>query len=436
MRRSRLPVVLLCIAMILPVGIIFGLPHVPSRRVVTESQSPAHTTFPVSTLPLTKSTLGRAPSDKPLITHVQIVDLDRDGIPDVLACDAVLNRVVWYRQSPRGVWTENLLGDADLSAPCHTTVADLNGDGRLDIVVAVLGSVYPVDEPVGKVVWLENDGKQNFKTHLVLDDLRRVADVQVGDLNGDGKLDLTVAEFGYDRGRVLWLENRGQNRFRDHTLIVAPGAIHVPIVDLNGDGKLDIVTVLSQEDEEVLAFENLGGGEFRRRSLLAQVNFDFGSSGLFVTDLNNDGRADLLLTAGDNLEVTYNAAQPWHGCLLLENKGDWKFESRRLATVGGVYAAGVGDLNGDGHPDVVLSSMFNDWRRKGSASIVWLENDGKGNFTTWQIDDSPSHLATVAVGDLNGDGRADIVAGSLHMLGPFDRLGRVTMWTSVKGGQR
>ena len=58
--------------------------------------------------------------------------------------------------------------------------------------------------------------------------------------------------------------------------------------------------------------------------------------------------------------------------------------------------------------------MFNDWRRPGTASVVWLENDGRQNFTPRQIADRPTHLATVACGDLNGDGRADIVAGSLH----------------------
>ncbi len=426
------PTTLLLVALVVlvPIGVYVCLPFVPALGQPIEARTTIQVAFPPSTLPLTKRNLGRDVVGHPLITNVHIIDLDRDGIPDVLVCDAILDRVIWYRQAPRGTWEEKVLGDTDLAAPCHVSAVDLDGDGDLDLVVAVLGSVYPADEPIGRVVWLENQGKETFTTHVLLEDLRRVADVQAGDLNGDGRPDLVVAEFGYDRGRVLWLENKGNGKFQDHELYAVPGAIHVPLVDLDGDGDLDIVTVISQEDEEVLAFENLGGGKFRTRSLLALANFDFGSSGLFVTDLDRDGRPDLLLTSGDNLEITANAPQPWHGCLLLHNQGNWKFASRRLGTLPGTYAAGVGDLNGDGQPDIVLVSMFNDWRRSGSASVVWLENDRKGEFTTWQIADTPSHLATVAVGDLDGDGRADIVAGSLHVLGPFDRLGRVTLWTS------
>jgi hypothetical protein len=431
MQPARVPFVLLSIALALPVTFAVVLPRLPALRRVEPAKTAVQTSFPASKLPLVQSVLDRAPQNKPLITNVQMTDLDRDGIPDVVACDAVLNRVVWYRQASRGTWEEHVLGDKDLAAPCHTSAVDLDGDGDLDLVVAILGSVLAADEPVGKVVWLENDGKQSFTTHLVLDDLRRVSDVQAADLTGDGKLDLVVAEFGYDRGRLLWLENMGDNKFRDRELYAVPGVIHVPLVDLNGDGRLDIATVVSQDDEEVFAFENLGEGQFRRRSLYAPSNFDLGSSGLFATDLNGDGRPDLLLTAGDNLEVTYPAPQPWHGCYLLENKGDWTFELRRIAAVPGIYAAGVGDLNGDGSPDVVLGSIFNDWRRKDAASVVWLENDGRGQFTTWQIEGGPSHVATVAVGDLDGDGRADIVAGSMHFLGPYDRLGRVTLWNSL-----
>ena len=435
-RRPSARPALWAAAVLLPAAIYFGLPHVPPVGEPPALHLPPGTAFPPSTLAFTPQALGPPGSPQAKLTNVQIHDLDRDGRPDVLACDAQRGRVLWYRQEPGGEWTERTLGDADLAAPCHVEVADVNADGHPDLVVACLGSVWPTDEKVGRVVALVNDGKLNFATRVLAEDLRRVADVQPGDLDGDGDVDLAVAEFGYDRGAVRWLENRGNLSFREHMLYASPGAIHVPLVDLDGDGKLDVVALMSQEDEEVVAFDNRGGGRFGpRRVLLGMANIDHGSSGLFVTDLNRDGRPDLLLTNGDNLEVEYPAPQPWHGCLWLENVGGGKFTFRRIAAVAGVYAAAAGDLDADGDTDVVLASMFNDWRRPGTAALVWLENDGRQNFTPWQLADRPTHLATVACGDLNGDGRADVVAGSLPLMEPFDRPGRLTVWLSQKGGR-
>jgi hypothetical protein len=430
-RRSRVQAVLALVALLLPIGLYVLLPHLPSLASPPSLIRAENAQFAASGLPLSPQALGTAGTPHSKITNVRIVDLDRDGLPDILVCDAQRARVLWYRQGPPGTWNERVLGDADLPAPCHTSIADLNGDGHPDIVVAVLGSVWPTDERVGRVAALINDGRQNFTTKILADDLRRVADVQAGDLDGDGDIDLVVAEFGYDRGSIRWLENRGKLRFRERLIYAVPGTIHVPLLDLDSDGDLDIVALVSQEDEEVVAFENLGKGEFApRRELFSTPNFDLGTSGLFVADLNQDGRPDLLLTAGDNLEVEYPAPQPWHGCIWLVNEGHGKFTPKRIATVGGVYAAAAGDLDGDGDIDVVLACMFNDWRRMGSAGLVWLENDGKQNFTTWQIADRPTHLATVASGDLNGDGRADIVGGCLPLMEPFDRAGRLTVWLS------
>lgn len=367
----------------------------------------------------------------PWMTNIKLVDFDGDGQLDVIACDALENAVWWYRQSRLGVWERHLLGD-DIVAPAHATVVDLDDDGLPDVLVAELGNIWPDDGVIGRVILLHNQGDGKFERRVLLDDVRRVSDVQVADLNGNGRLDLAVAVFGYDRGEVLWLENLGDFQFLEHELLSAPGTIHVPIADFNGDGRPDIAAIVSQDEEELWCFENLGEGQFAPRRIWFTPNFDIGSAGLIAADLDQDGLVDLILPVGDNLEDLYSYPQPYHGCLWFRNKGNFEFEVQRIAEFGGTYAAAVGDVDGDGHLDVVLVSMFNDWDRRDTGSLLWLRNDGQQNFEPIQIATEPTHLVTVACGDLNGNGRAEIVAGGLHLTGPFDRLGRITWWGLVK----
>lgn len=386
--------------------------------------------FEASRLPLTKQEISAITPSSPWIANVQILDFDKDNRLDVVACDVRFNRIVLHRQSDQG-WSEKVLGE-DLVAPAHATVVDLDQDGHSDVVVSILGNIRPDDSVIGKVVLLRNTGT-GFEQQILLDDVRRVADVQAGDLDQDGDIDLVVAVFGYARGEILWLENRGGLKFRDHLLFAAPGTIHVPLADYDNDGDLDIAAVVSQDDEEVWGFENLGRGEFQRHRLFASSNFDLGTAGLVKADLDQDGDTDLILPVGDNLEDIHAYPQPYHGCFWLENKGQWQFESHRIAHLGGTYAAATGDLDADKDLDVVLVSMTNDWDRPGHASVVWLENDGHQKFSTWQIDDRPTQLVTVACGDLNGDGRDDIVAGGLHLARPFRPVAGVTGWLSSGG---
>ncbi len=417
---------LLGLAILLPGLIVYIWPRLPTLGSLSELKSGGNS-YPTSdNLRFERVVVGPKPIGLPLISNVKIVDFDGDGNAEVLACDGLRNEVLLYHSNAQGGWREEILGQ-NLSAPAHATPCDLDGNGRMDVVVAVLGNLEPDDGVIGKVVVLENT-PEGFHTHTILDDVRRVADVQVADLNADGKLDIAVGIFGYNRGGVTWLENVGGFRFREHPLLSRPGVIHVPIADFNGDKQPDIAAVVTQDEEELWTFENLGGGEFRPRQIWQSFNFDLGSAGLLADDLNNDGRVDLILPAGDNLEDLDPYPQPYHGCFWFENLGDWKFEPRRISHFGGTYAAAVGDLNGDAHKDIVLVSMANDWRREGHASIIWLENDGRQNFQPWQIDDFPTHFVTVGIGDLSGDGRLDIVAGGFHMRGPFNRVGRITAW--------
>ena len=255
--------------------------------------------------------------------------------------------------------------------------------------------------------------------------------MQSGDFDGDGDLDLAVAVFGYARGELLWLENRGPRQFRDHQLLFRPGIIHVPVGDLDRDGDPDIGVIVSQEEEELWVFDNQGGGNFRRERIYSTNNGDVGSAGLVMSDLDGDGDLDLLLPQGDNLEDVCAWPQPYHGCLWLQNQGGCQFEVQRIARFGGAYAVAVGDIDGDGDIDVTLVSMANDWGNRRQPSVVWLENRDQQFDMLWSVDTDLIRLATVACGDLNGDGRDDIVAGSLHFppLGA-GRTQRITAWIS------
>jgi hypothetical protein len=228
----------------------------------------------------------------------------------------------------------------------------------------------------------------------------------------------------------------GGLEFREHELLNAPGAIHVPVGDFDADGDLDIVAIVTQDEEELWGFENQGDGTFVAKRLWMTLNLDLGGAGLVAADLDGDGDLDLVLPAGDNLEDFDAYPQPYHGCYWLENKGNWDFQVRRISDLGGTYAAAVGDLDGDGDQDVALVSLTNDWLQPGNASIVWLENDGKQNFTPWQIGSRPLHLVTVALGDLTGNGRLDIVAGSLNVRRPHRHVGRISAWFNEGSGSR
>ena len=86
------------------------------------------------------------------------------------------------------------------------------------------------------------------------------------------------------------------------------------------------------------------------------------------------------------------------------------------------------DIDGDGDLDVVVVTENNDWDNPQAPSLVWLENNGRMQFTLHALASSPTHLITLATGDLNGDGRPDLVTGGMHITRPYDRMGRVTAW--------
>jgi hypothetical protein len=384
---------------------------------------------------LAPSPIGFTSGDPPRVGHLEIVDLDKDGFPDVLVADMLANRIGWIRQFPGGVYTESWISPA-LPAPAHVSAADLDRDGDLDVLVACMGKVFPSNDRIGSVVILENDGRQTFTPHTIVDRIARVTDVRAADFNGDGRPDLVAGQFGYDDGETRWMENTGNWRFRSHILQKLSGVIHTVPVDIDSDGDMDFVSLVSQEWEEIYTFENDGRGNFKSHLNWGSTNEDYGSSGIRLSDLNQDGLVDILYTNGDAFDYLPPRPRPWHSVQWLENKGGFRFEHHPIGLFPGASAAVAADFDGDGDLDVAAASCYNLWEKPESQSLIWFENDGKMNFTQRDISHSPTHLISLEAADMNRDGKPDLVSVRLDVYQPFSNDGRAVLWLNRWGQER
>ena len=376
---------------------------------------------------LDKKPAGLPFTEAPLISYVQAADLDRDGLEDIIVCDCRSNSVNLIRQYPAGIFSESVLAD-NLIAPAHTQVTDFDGDGDLDILVAVLGMLFPNNDKIGSVVILENNGRNQFTRHIAAEKIARVSDVRGGDLDNDGLMDLAVAQFGYDDGETRWIRNLGDWKFESHILQNLSGPINVEITDIDKDGDPDIVSLVSQEWEEIWCYLNDGKGVFQPRLLYKSSNQDFGSSAIVVCDADQDGDPDLLYTNGDAFDYIPPRGRPWHGIQWLENKGSLEFEFHRICDFIGVSNIRPVDIDKDGDLDLFAVSTFNLWDNPESQSFIWLENTGRMQFVRRDIANNPTHLIALDISDFNGDGLPDFISGGMHTFPPYDRMARVTLW--------
>ena len=374
--------------------------------------------------------IGSAIDGPPWIAHVLPVDLDKDGRLDLVCCESRENKLIWLHQTSPGVFEEKTLA-TNLRAPVHVEAADLDGDGDIDLIVASMGEVFPNNDRIGTVFILENDGHQNFTPHIAIENTSRVTDVRVADLNGDGQLDLVLAQFGYDQGEVSWLERTGTWEFRRHVILELSGAINVCVADFNGDGKPDVVALLSQQWEEIHYFQNDGRGNFTDKRVWGSTNEDFGSSGISVCDLNRDGRPDILYSNGDGFgPASTPGPRPWHGVQWLENTGDGQFRYHRIGNLPGAYSPIAVDLDGDGAMDVLAVAAYADWNNKNRSAIglMWFHNDGAMNFEPRILANGPKDQITLAAGDFDGHGQPVLVTGGFYIYPPYDSMGRLTLW--------
>jgi hypothetical protein len=289
-------------------------------------------------------------------------------------------------------------------------VADLNGDRRPDLVVAncaVLGSQDCSGE--GSVGVLLGNGDGTFQPAVTYDSGGGNAwSVAVADVNGDGKPDLLLVNLGSSTVGVLL--GNGDGTFQP-VVTYGSGGTYPPsitVADVNGDGKPDLVVANSCDlscspvNGGVIGVL-LGNGDGTFQTAVPYSSGQGSLNSVAVADLNGDGSPDLVVA--DN------------GIGVLLGKGDGTFLQIVNYSSGGTFptSVAVADVNGDRKPDLLVancdasgSSSCIDLSVDGSVGV--LLGNGDGTFqTVVAYDSGGSGGASVAVADVNGDGKADLV---------------------------
>jgi hypothetical protein len=293
--------------------------------------------------------------------------------------------------APANAWAQlsfapaqNYTAGGDLQ---FVALADLNGDGKLDVAVA--------DQDGGVGIQLGN-GDGTLQPVVTYDPALPADSLAIADLNGDGKLDIALA--GSNGGFDVLLGN-GDGTFRRPVHYAGGARIRSLVVtDFNGDGKPDVALAdqgLFPDCGGVKVFLNNGDGTFGGP---ATNRFECGPVGLAVGDFNEDGKVDLAITAVADTEV---------GIML--GNGDGRFQPFQLLSLTsfpmGVIAV---DLEGNGHQDIVSANS-------GSLDLSIFAGHGDGTFT---------NLGTLATGfNPNSVVAADFGNGRLDLAAPNDGFG-------------
>ena len=339
--------------------------------------------------------VGRGPGS------IAIVDINHDGKPDIIVANTTDETVSVLLGNGKGHFTPAPGSPFPCGkGPNDIAVADMNGNGNADLVIANTGTPY--------LTVLLGDGKGNFKpspqSPFATASYPHVHGVAVADFMGNGKLAAVTDSWGHDQ--ILLLPGDGKGN------LILPGKSfptgkrpyeRLRSADFNRDGKPDVVTTdLDIHAVTILLGDGRGGFREAPRSPFPAGVFPWGVA---IDDMNHDGNLDLVVIPYDR-DITDPKQL---GVTILLGDGKGHFTGMRgspvsLAGCRGPDRVATGDLNGDGFRDIVVSCAQNN-----KLMLFLGSNDGSFQISTQNIQTGWSGLA---VADLNGDGKDDIVVSN------------------------
>ena len=199
---------------------------------------------------------------------IHAADIDGDGKIDLLGTARVANQVIWYENPGDPAvqpWIKHIIDDAP--QPIHGHPVDMDGDGDLDIVMAL--GMLPPDDPTGapfehhQIVWYENDGNPadcKWRKHIICEHFPHAFEAIAADFDNDGHIEVVATAWNVT-GRVAYFKHRGDPRGPWDMQLLKDGwtsANMVIAADINGNGRLDIVAAAERGSNEVRWWRNEG----------------------------------------------------------------------------------------------------------------------------------------------------------------------------------
>ena len=236
--------------------------------------------------------------------------------------------------------------------------------------------------------------------------LKRPTDVLIGNFDGKEPADMVLCEFGNLAGGVSFIKDMDQAKRQP--LLDQPGILNAASADFNGDGHLDFAVVAGQAREGVYLFLGDGQGKFETRAILPR-HPSWGHSHLEVADINGDGHPDLLITNGDNGDIKGAPFKPYHGIRIHLNDGKGNFKGEKFFAQPGAYRALARDFDDDGDLDIA-SIAYADF--KSNPALIFLWQHKPMEFLRLKMPGAiKDRWITMDAGDVDLDGDVDLVLG-------------------------
>jgi len=325
-------------------------------------------------------------------------DLAGSGRLDITAADADGRALYWFANEGEGRFTRRMIQrDHPKERLERHAFGDVSGSGRLDVVI--------VENLTGDLYWFENPGPpfgdECWRLHeITIGGMPLAYDVALADLNGNDRLD--VAASGWRANQIAWFENPGSDGgpWGRHAIDGdLAEARTIRVADFDGDGRPDLLATGVMAGQ-VVWYQNPGGaGEWKRHVIDGATPRPVHGE---VVDMDGDGGCDVVMATG--MQADAPGSVVWY-----EADGDRTGSWRKhviCADLPQAYEAVAADLDGDGAMEVVATT----WGENGGLHLFRHDGDPRGSWEKETIRDGWPRANQLAIGDLDGDGRPDIVA--------------------------